>query len=124
MRINCCTILVVFFITGAGMACAPAVIPPNVSLHAREKIKFSIEEIDEQGLIGPADGKRLIAYKFSIPADRAKRREVRRIDPSIKFFLESDSTQYNCIGEGATQQVLLKLAGLTYIARIDPFYGE
>jgi hypothetical protein len=91
---------------------------------ALEKIQFDIKRIDENGLVGPPDGKVLIAYQFRIPLDRAKRREVSKIDPSIRFFSKPGEDEYMCIGEGATQAVLLRLAGLPYIKRIDPFYGE
>jgi hypothetical protein len=91
---------------------------------ALKKINFSIGEIDKDGLIGPPDGKRLMAYKFVIPMDQKKRRQVHRIDRSVKFFHKPSDEQYDCIGEGATPEVLLKLAGLPFIKRIDPFYGE
>jgi hypothetical protein len=91
---------------------------------ALEKINFSINEIDKDGLIGPPDGKRLVAYKFVMPIDLKKRRQVHRIDRSVKFFHKPSDEQYDCIGEGATREVLLKLASLPYIKRIDPFYGE
>jgi hypothetical protein len=91
---------------------------------ALKKINFNINDIDEKGLVGPADGKRLVAYKFSIPLKRARQKEVLAIDSSVKFFKSSTAHQYDCIGEGGTRDVLLKLANLDYIRRIDPFYGE
>jgi hypothetical protein len=105
--------------------CSPASVAPSQSEElALEKIKFDIKRIDENGLVGPPDGKVLIAYTFRIPLERAKRREIKKIDPSIRFFTKPGSDQYMCIGEGATQAVLLRLAGLPYINRIDPFYAE
>jgi hypothetical protein len=97
---------------------------------ASEKITFDIEAIDEHGLLGEADGKRSVAYEFCIPRDSGKRTEVSRIDPSVNFFagpsgrVGCDTTQYLCIGEGATRAVLLRLARLDYVKKIGPFYGE
>ena len=105
----------------------------NTSLQSRqqalEKISFDISEIDENGLIGPADGKRSVSYEFCIPIDRKKRREVAAIDPSVRFFDGPKGRigchdQYLCLGGGGTQEVLLRLAGLEYIKKIAPFYGE
>jgi hypothetical protein len=105
--------------------CTPAskTAGPSAEL-ALQKIKFDIKRIDENGLVGPPDGKVLIAYTFRIPLERSKRKEIGKIDPSIRFFSKPGSDQYTCIGEGATQAVLLRLAGLPYIERIDPFYAE
>jgi hypothetical protein len=49
-------------------------------------------------------------------------RQILKIDPSVKFFRKGE--MYQCIGEGATKKVLLQLASLPYIFKIDPFYGE
>ena len=106
-------------------SCAPtpkaAVISNEMAL---KKISFSVDEIDGNGLIGPPDGKRLVAYKFVIPATEKMRRKVHRIDRSVKFFDRSSNGQYDCIGEGATKEMLLKLARLSFIKRIEPFYAE
>ena len=71
-----------------------------------------------------------VAYEFCIPQDDAKRAEVRAIDASIQFYrggrgrIGCTRDQILCIGEKGTRAVLLKLASLDYVARIDPFYGE
>jgi hypothetical protein len=94
------------------------------------KITFDLSQIDETGMIGPADGKRSVAYEFCVPDDAAKLNEVKAVDPSLRCTLGSPGRigcgkdQYLCIGEGGTRETLLHLAGLDYIARIDPFYGE
>lgn len=106
--------------------------PPTASpeMRAMNKITFDLDEIDENGLIGPADGKRSVAYEFCVPDNVAMLDEVRAIDPSLQCTLGSPGRircardQYLCIGEGGTRETLLKLASLDYIARIDPFYGE
>lgn len=109
--------------------------PPTPSPEQREqaalrKINIDLSEIDSNGLIGPADGKRRVAYEFCIPQDKAKQNEVSHIDASMQFYpgtpgrIRCSRQQILCIGEGGTRDVLLKLAQLDYIERIDPFYGE
>lgn len=97
---------------------------------ALKKITFDLNEIDKDGLIGPADGKHSVAYEFCIPVEALKKMEVLSIDSSVRFFEGSKGRigcspgQYLCIGEGGTRDVIIRLASLTYIERIDPFYGE
>ena len=91
---------------------------------ALKKITFDTSIIDENGLIGPPDGQVLIAYKFQIPVERRKQNEIRKIDKSIRFYKRPGDNTYLCIGEGATENVLIKLASLPYIIKIDRFYGE
>lgn len=112
-------------------ACAlpPAPPPASRASQAMQKINFDLNAIDEDGLIGPADGKRSVAYEFCIPRDEVKKTEVLAIDPSVKFTaspgrIRCDASEWLVIGEGGTRATLLALASLPYIARIDPFYGE
>jgi hypothetical protein len=91
---------------------------------ALKKINFDTTKIDENGLIGPPDSQVSIAYKFQIPIERGKQKEIHRIDPSVRFHKRPDDDTYMCIGEGATENVLIKLASLPYIVRIERFYGE
>lgn len=109
-----------------------AVIPATDSSEAKQllkKIKLDLDEIDENGLIGPPDGKRAVAYEFCIPVNRKKRREVHKIDRSVQFQLgptgrSGCSGQYLCIGNGGTKKVILRLARLEYIRQINPCYWE
>lgn len=112
-------------------ACAMPPAPPPASreTQAMKKINFDLSAIDANGLIGPADGKRSVAYEFCIPRDEAKKAEVMGIDPSLKFYsspgrIRCTSDEWLVIGEGGTKDTLLALAKLDYIDRIDPFYGE
>lgn len=112
-------------------ACALPPAPPPASQESQtmQKIHLDLSAIDENGLIGPADGKRSVAYEFCIPRDEAKKAEVLAIDPSVKFYtspgrIRCTANEYLVIGEGSTKNTLLALARLDYIARIDPFYGE
>jgi hypothetical protein len=114
----------------AGTGCSSSSTPSLSRQRALKKISFDISEIDAHGLIGPPDGKRNVAYEFCIPRDQEKRKEVAAIDSTVRFFtgptgrIGCHPDQYLCIGDGGTQEVLLTLAGLHYITRIDPFYGE
>lgn len=119
------------FIAVLLVACSLPQAPPPASQNAQamKKIKLNLNEIDENGMIGPADGKRMVAYEFCIPRDEAKKAEVLEIDSSIQFSnspgrIRCTKEQYLCIGEGGTKDTLLALANLDYIERIDPFYGE
>ncbi len=95
-----------------------------------QKIHLDLDQIDEQGMIGQVGSKRRVAYEFCIPLDDARRREVEAIDPSVTFYpgvpgrIRCTKGQYLCIGEGGTREVLLRLAALTYVERIEPFHGE
>ena len=51
------------------------------------KITFDISTLDESGLYGSPDAKRALAYEFCIPATVENRTEVKRIDPTVKFFV-------------------------------------
>lgn len=112
-------------------ACALPPAPPPVSRETQsmKKINIDLSQIDENGMIGPANGKTLVAYEFCIPRDEVKKDEVKAIDPSIQFStspgrIRCSKEQFLCIGEGGTKETLLALAELDYIDRIDPFYGE
>lgn len=116
------TLVIYFFLL---FSCAPEVTPHLLSDgDALQKINFNTHDIDENGLIGPPDGKVLIAYIFRIPLDKKSRKEVSAIDPSVNFFKKPSADYYQCIGEGGKQRVLIQLASLSYIKRIDRFYGE
>jgi hypothetical protein len=95
-----------------------------------KKINIDLSQVDERGMTGPDDGKVLAAYEFCIPRDATKQAEVLAIDPSLAFYtgtpgrIRCTREQILCIGEGGSREVLIKLASLSYIHRIDPFYGE
>jgi hypothetical protein len=98
----------------------------------REKITFDLSAISPEGLIGNQQSLRSVGYEFCIPAQPDTRKEVKAIDPTVQFSrsrgrIGCQSNQYLCIGE--THQpdwktVLLKLADLDYVKRIDQFWGE
>ena len=121
-----------FAITGLILT-AIAVTPQTMRADSiRDKITFDLSAISPEGLIGNQQSLRSVGYEFCIPAQPDTRKEVKAIDPTVQFSrsrgrIGCQNHQYLCIGE--THQpdwktVLLKLAGLNYVKRIDRFWGE
>jgi hypothetical protein len=98
----------------------------------REKITFDLSAISPEGLIGNQQSLRSVGYEFCIPAQPDARKEVKAIDPTVQFSrsrgrIGCQKHQYLCIGETHQPEwktVLLKLAELDYVKRIDRFWGE
>ncbi|MGC8712936.1 MAG: hypothetical protein ACP5RH_11140 [Leptodesmis sp.] len=103
-----------------------------VSDSVLNKITFDLSQISPDGLIGPPDGQRSLSYEFCIPATENHLNEVRSINPAIQISRSPGRTgctqnQYLCIGETHTPQwreVLIAIAKLDYVQRIDQFFGE
>ena len=98
-----------------------------------QKITFDISRLDESGLYGPPDGKRALSYEFCVPDTVQHRAEVKRIDPTVKFFAQSPGrigcgeSENLCIGSTHQEDfrgVLQRLAELTYVQRIDESFFE
>jgi hypothetical protein len=104
----------------------------NADLIQSAKIQFDLSELDDEGLIGPPDGKVAISYEFCIPKRRSSRAKVEKIDPSIKFFSQSqgrvkcNETQYLCIGSSSPggARVITKIADLNFVDVIARTYFE
>jgi hypothetical protein len=120
--------LVVLALTGLALGgCQPGATPePDPS--AMEKINFDLDQFDDNGLYGPADGKRSLDYEFCIPQGEQYAAEVQAIDPSVNFFPTSAGrigcTEDQMLTIGNTHQnnfrlVLLELANLDYVDRIQ-----
>ncbi len=97
------------------------------------KISFDINAIDNDGLVGPPDGKVSLNYEFCIPADNKYINEIRQIDPSVKFHKKSkgrvgcSKMEWLCIGNTEQEYPRLKihrLSELPYIKRIQRTYFE
>jgi hypothetical protein len=97
------------------------------------KITFDLSQLDDEGLTGPPDGRVAISYEFCIPATQAAQDEVRRIDTTVAFQpgargrIGCARDQVLCIGSTHQRDwraVLLRLASLDHIARIDRSFGE
>jgi hypothetical protein len=118
-----------FVITGL-IFNAIAVVPQTI--RAEDKITFDLSAISPEGLIGNQQSLRSVGYEFCIPAQADAIRKVKAIDPTVQFSrsrgrIGCQQHQYLCIGE--THQpdwktVLLKLADLDYVKKIDQFWGE
>lgn len=99
-----------------------------------DKIGFDLNQLDENGLVGPVDGKRALDYEFCIPRQNTTAaNEVRAIDPTVQFYPDSPgrigctSEQILVIGnthQDNAQTVLMELANLEYIERIEPVVWE
>lgn len=97
-----------------------------------EKIHFDLSALDASGLHGPSDGLRALHYEFCIPdrADAVAR--VKAIDASIAVHrsrgrIGCSSDELLCIGsthQPGYRDVLLALAGLPYVTRIEQAFFE
>lgn len=97
------------------------------------KITFELSRLNAQGLYGPPDGLRALDYEFCIPARRECIEQVKRIDPTLHTYpcskgrIECSRGEALCIGntnQSNWREVLLKLAALPYVKRIDQAYFE
>ncbi len=121
-----------FALTGLIFTAIAVTSPAMRAENVRDKITFDLSAISPEGLIGNQQSLRSVGYEFCIPAQADRVNKVKAIDPTVQFSrsrgrIGCQSNQYLCIGE--THQpdwktVLLKLAGLNYIKRIDRFWGE
>jgi len=99
----------------------------------RDKIQFDLETLSQSGLVDTARGQRSLRYEFCIPYDAAAITAVQAIDPTLILYLRS-SGSVGCntaemLAVGHTQQpnfqaVLIQLATLDSIERIEPAWGE
>ncbi|QQE67137.1 hypothetical protein GFS31_38490 [Leptolyngbya sp. BL0902] len=95
---------------------------------AVDKITFDLEQLDDNGLYGPPDGKRSLDYEFCVPGEPVLVETVQAIDPSLTLYPESPG-RIGCTAEqvlaiGHTHQpnavlILMELANLDFIERID-----
>jgi hypothetical protein len=97
------------------------------------KITFRLAQLNQEGLYGPPGGLRALHYEFCIPGDAAHAAQVREIDPTIQIFPKSRGRigcaagEYLCIGsthQPGFKTVLVKLARLPYVRRIDQAFFE
>lgn len=102
-------------------------------LHPSPKIGFDINTLDNDGLIGPPDGKVAVSYEFCIPADNRFINQVRQIDPSLQFHKKSkgriacSKAEWLCIGSTHQEYARAKLqnlAELEFVKRIERTYFE
>jgi len=107
--------------------------PTELNTIAPAVIAFDLAGIDQDGLIGPREGKRAVDYEYCIPNDSDAAAEVRAIDPSARIMAGS-SGRIGCRADqllvlGNTHQlgfrrVLRLLAELPYVDRIEQAFFE
>jgi len=97
------------------------------------KISFDLAQLDENGLFGPADGKRALDFEFCIPNDEQYLAEIRGIDPDIhcspgsRGRIGCTEEQALCLGNTVGKDyraTLCRLSNLEYITRIDQNFWE
>jgi len=97
------------------------------------KVDFDLDELDDNGLVGPPDGKVAVAYEFCVPKDQKLVDEVRSIDPTIAIHAESrgrvgcSPMEVLCLGstnQPGFREVLERLCGLEYVRRIERTWYE
>lgn len=121
-----------FVITGLILTAIAATPQTMRADSIRDKITFDLSAISPEGLIGNQQSLRSVGYEFCIPAQPDTRKEVKAIDQTVQFSrsrgrIGCQNHQYLCIGETHQPEwktVLLKLAELDYVKRIDRFWGE
>jgi hypothetical protein len=110
--------------------CQAADHPP---LDPLSKITFKLDQLNQDGLYGPPGGERALHYEFCIPGDVPHEARVREIDPTLQVFQNSRGRvgcaagEYLCVGsthQANFKAVLVKLANLPYIKRIDQAFFE
>ena len=98
-----------------------------------DKVHLDLSGLNDDGLYGPPDGLRALAYEFCIPARPELAADVRAIDPTIQVYqigrgrIGCTSGQFLCVGsthQPGFRMVLSRLAQLDYVTRIEPSYAE
>ncbi len=103
-----------------------------ISANRMMKITFELSTISADGLVGSADSLRSLSYEFCIPANPEHLAEVRALDPSVQISrspgrIGCTKDQYLAIGDthqARWHEVLMAIARLNYVQRIDEFIGE
>jgi hypothetical protein len=112
-------------------ACGP--VPEATGPDPLAKVAFDLDELDDDGLVGPADGKRALSYEFCIPPSEECKELVASIDPTVEFMCGSPGRigcyPDECLCIGSTHQenfreVLRKIAELPYVEKIDETFVE
>jgi hypothetical protein len=102
-------------------------------LMAYPKIRFDLEHISPEGLIGPPDGLRALDYEYCIPDHAEAIRQVEAIDPTLQIQRGSPGrvgcgqNQLLCLGH--THQtdflsVLERLSALPFVMAIHQAFFE
>jgi hypothetical protein len=128
------SILSVLIATPYLLACKPLNQSTSQVLSSNKvmKITFDLSKISENGLVGAVGSLRSLSYEFCIPADKKYLTEVRSLDPSVQVSrspgrIGCTKEQYLVMGDthqARWRDVLMAIARLDYVQRIDEFVGE
>lgn len=97
------------------------------------KIKFPIDQIDDNGLYGSADGKRSLDYEFCIPKDETSIAIIKKINPNIQMpegsrgRINCKKTQQLCLGNTHHKDwknQLLEIANQDFVVEIRQNFFE
>jgi hypothetical protein len=97
------------------------------------KINFDLNEIDENGLIGPVTGKVAVDYEFCIPRSETYADLVKKVNPKIKISDKSRGrigctrAEQLCIGTTSQENwksILLETAKLDFVKKINRTFYE
>lgn len=115
------------------IALSSSVYAESAKDEAIRKIRFDLDQLDELGLYGPENGRRSLSYEFCIPNNLQAIEAVQDIDPTLVIYLQSPGRvgcgDMEVLAVGETHQpnyrdVLINLASLDAVDRIEQFWGE
>jgi hypothetical protein len=98
-----------------------------------EVIRFDLDRLNTEGLLGPEGGLRALSYEFCIPASEAYAAEIQAIDTSLSLQRTSPgrigcgSEEYLAIGhthQADFRGVLVRLSRLPYVDSIEEVHFE
>ena len=106
---------------------------PGSAYTTSRVVRFDLEPLNSEGLLGPGDGLRALSYEFCIPADEAHVREVEAIDSTIEIQRsalgrigcgEAESLAIGHTHQPDFREVLIRLSHLPYVDRIEEVHFE
>lgn len=106
---------------------------PGSAYTTSRVVRFDLEPLNSEGLLGPEDGLKALSYEFCIPAGEAHVEEVEAIDSTVAIQRSSPGrigcgeAEYLAIGhthQPDFRQVLIRLSHLPYVDRIEQAHFE
>ena len=106
---------------------------PGSAYTTSRVVRFDLEPLNGEGLLGPEDGLKALSYEFCIPAGEAHVREVEAIDSTIEIQRsapgrigcgEAESLAIGHTHQPDFRQVLVRLSRLPYVDRIEQAHFE
>jgi hypothetical protein len=97
------------------------------------KVRFEQDQLDESGLLGPANGKRALSYEFCVPDVPDYLAEVTRIDSSAQSqpggrgrigCVDGEVLFVSDTHQPGFRTVLRELSELSYVRRIEQAFFE